>query len=62
MSNRSEKRKAEREANNIIEKAKKDMLSWVEDLGRIPTSEEMLAWQTGYLAGINRLATEQETE
>jgi hypothetical protein len=62
MQPRSEKRKAVRQASGIVEKAKKDMLSWVEQIGRVPSNGEMLAWQAGYISGINRLANEQKED
>jgi hypothetical protein len=52
---RLEKRKAFRQADNLIARAKKDMLDWVEEVGRVPSEDEAKAWQAGYLAGINRV-------
>jgi hypothetical protein len=52
---RLEKRKAFRQADNLIARAKKDMLDWVEEIGRVPSEDEAKAWQAGYLAGINRV-------
>lgn len=57
---RYEKRKAARQAANIITKAKKDMIAWVGSLEHTPTQSEMVAWQAGYVAGVNRLAVEKE--
>ena len=54
MSDRWEKRKHEAEIKSIVKKAKQDMTDWVQDLGKMPSSEELLAWQAGYLSGINR--------
>ena len=59
---RYEKRKATRQAANIVTKAKKDMVAWVETLDHTPTEIEMLAWQAGYLSGINRLAEEKASD
>jgi hypothetical protein len=56
MTSRYEKRKAERQAANIVATAKKDMVSWVETLDYLPTELELRAWQAGYISGINRLA------
>jgi hypothetical protein len=53
---RYEKRKAERQAANIVTTAKKDMIEWVETLEYTPSELEMKAWQQGYISGINRLA------
>jgi hypothetical protein len=55
---RQEKRKAERQAAQIVKNAKMDMVKWVETLDALPTDKEAAAWQNGYLAGINRIATE----
>jgi hypothetical protein len=52
---REEKRKAKRQANNIVATAKKDMIAWIETLDYTPTEPEMKAWQQGYISGINRI-------
>jgi hypothetical protein len=52
---REEKRKAKRQANNIVATAKKDMIAWIETLDYTPTELEMKAWQQGYISGINRI-------
>lgn len=60
--NRYEKRKAQRQGAAITTKAKKDMIAWVETLDHSPTAEEMVAWQAGYISGVNRLAIAKATE
>jgi hypothetical protein len=55
MTTRSEKRRAERQAANIVTTAKKDMIAWVETLEHTPSELEMRAWQAGYVSGISRL-------
>lgn len=52
---RYEKRKAERQSSHITKNAKVDMLKWIETLNHAPTDVEALAWQKGYLSGINRI-------
>ena len=52
---REEKRKAKRQANNIVATAKKDMIAWIETLDHTPSESEMKAWQQGYISGINRI-------
>jgi hypothetical protein len=52
---RYEKRKASRQAANIVAAAKKDMIAWIETLDYTPTEPEMKAWQQGYISGINRI-------
>lgn len=53
--NRQEKRKADRQATAIVKNAKIDMVKWVEDIGYQPSDLEVLAWQKGYIAGVNRI-------
>lgn len=53
-------RKAARQAANIVTKAKKDMIAWVETLDHSPTTEEMIAWQAGYVSGVSRLEITKE--
>jgi hypothetical protein len=55
MTTRSEKRRAERQAANIVTTAKRDMIAWVETLEHTPSELEMRAWQAGYVSGISRL-------
>jgi hypothetical protein len=52
---RYERRKASRQAANIVATAKKDMIAWIETLDYTPTEPEMKAWQQGYISGINRI-------
>lgn len=59
---RAEKRKSNRQAVNLIARAKKDMLNWVEELGRVPSDDEAKAWQAGYVAGINRVGKLLDSE
>ena len=51
---REQKRKVEAEIAAIVKKAKQDMQKWLETLDHEPTKDEALAYQQGYLAGINR--------
>jgi hypothetical protein len=59
---RAEKRKSFRQASNLIARAKKDMLNWVEEIGRVPSEDEAKAWQAGYVAGINRVSKLLDSE
>lgn len=52
---REEKRKAARQGSSIATKAKKDMIAWAESLDHTPNETEILAWQQGYISGVNRL-------
>ena len=56
MISRYEKRKAQRQSAQITKNDKIDMVKWVETLDHAPTDSEALAWQKGYLAGINRIS------
>ena len=58
--NREERRKWEREQARIVEKAKQDMQEYISKAGRETTEGELLAWQQGYVAGINRATNAQE--
>ena len=51
---RENRRKADAEIAAIVKKAKQDMLTWLSELDHEPTKAETLAYQHGYLAGINR--------
>lgn len=54
MSDRWEKRKYRQETKTIVKKAKQDMAEWLSEINRIPSESEITAWQSGYVAGINR--------
>lgn len=55
MMNRTEKRKLDRQKAAIVKKAKQDMQEFVDSLNRMPTEQEILAWQAGYVSGMNRM-------
>lgn len=57
---RQEKRKADRQATTIIKNAKIDMVKWVEEIGYQPSDLEALAWQKGYISGVNRISQYKE--
>lgn len=60
MSDRWERRKSEKETQKLVTKAKQDMASWMETLSHVPSEEEIRAWQSGYLSGINRTNNRKE--
>lgn len=62
MTVRQSKRKAQRIAESVKRNAKKDMIIFLSDLNRIPTDAEVLAWQHGYLAGINRASYQNDSD
>jgi hypothetical protein len=51
---RQVRRDNERIINTVRKKAVKDMQDWVLTLSSPPTKAEILAYQAGYIAGINR--------
>jgi hypothetical protein len=55
MMNRTEKRKLDRQKAAIVKKAKQDMQEFVDSLDRMPTEQEIVAWQSGYISGMNRV-------
>jgi hypothetical protein len=57
--NRQDKRKAQREIENIVAKAKVDMNNWILSLPSSVTEGQVIAWQAGYIAGVNRMANEK---
>lgn len=55
---RAEKRKIQRDIDYIVENAKRDMADWVLKLPYSITEKEAMAWQAGYIAGLNRVKNE----
>lgn len=51
---RVEDRKTKRDLDRLLRKAKEDMMNWVQQIDREPSSQEATAWKEGYIAGINR--------
>lgn len=51
-------RKARRDNKKVLEtvkrKAKQDMAEWIIEIDRMPTEEEIRAFQAGYISGMNR--------
>lgn len=63
--NRYELRKNKKQAENILNKAKKDMQTYLLEYSKttegIPTEWELKAWQAGYIAGLNRARAWEES-
>jgi hypothetical protein len=57
--NRQDKRKTQRQIENIVAKAKVDMNNWILSLPSSVTEGQVIAWQAGYIAGVNRMANEK---
>ncbi len=57
-------RKTRRDNKKILEtvrrKAKQDMADWIVEINRMPSEQEILAFQAGYVSGINRGANNAE--
>lgn len=51
---RKDRRKYEQDLSGVIRKAKLDMQDWFNAIGEQPSQLEIVAWQSGYIAGINR--------
>jgi hypothetical protein len=51
---RQNKRQASREIRNIAKKAKEAMYDWISLLPHEPAEKEIVAWQAGYIAGLNQ--------
>jgi hypothetical protein len=51
---RKTRRDNERIINTIKKKATKDTENWILSLSSVPTKTEVLAFQAGYIAGMNR--------
>jgi hypothetical protein len=51
---RKQKRNIERQLNSIKEKAKAGMFDWITSLDHSPSPQEIEAWKSGYIAGMNR--------
>lgn len=56
-------RKARRDNKKVIEtvkrKAKLDMAEWIMEIDRMPSEEEIRAFQAGYISGMNRGANNE---
>ena len=52
--NRQQKRRYDQDLSAVIRKAKTDMQDWVSTIGEQPSKLEVVAWQAGYIAGLNR--------
>ena len=46
----------------LLRKAKQDMTDWVIKLNRMPSQAEILAFQAGYISGMNRGANDESTK
>ncbi len=57
-------RKTRRDNKKILEtvrrKAKQDMADWIIEINRMPSEAEILAFQAGYVSGMNRGANNAE--
>lgn len=51
---RKERRDNKKMLDNLVRKAKQDMADWIMKLDRMPSQSEILAFQAGYISGMNR--------
>jgi hypothetical protein len=56
-------RKVRRDNKKVLEtvmrKAKQDMADWIMEIDRMPNKAEILAFQAGYISGMNRGANNE---
>jgi hypothetical protein len=56
-------RKVRRDNKKVLEtvmrKAKQDMADWIMEIDRMPNEAEILAFQAGYISGMNRGANNE---
>ncbi len=60
MTDRKTRRDNEKILETVRRKAKKDMADWILEIDRVPTQAEILAFQAGYVSGMNRGANNAE--
>jgi hypothetical protein len=56
---RKERRDNKKMFNTLIRKAKQDMAEWILKIDRMPSQAEVLAFQEGYIYGMNRGANDE---
>ncbi len=60
MTDRKTRRDNKKILDTVRRKAKQDMADWIVEINRMPTEAEILAFQAGYVSGINRGANNAE--
>ena len=60
LTDRKERRNDKRMFNILLRKAKQDMADWVISLNRMPSKAEILAFQAGYISGMDRGANDKD--
>lgn len=57
-------RKARRDNKKVLDtvkrKAKQDMAEWIMEIDRMPAESEIIAFQAGYISGMNRGANNEK--
>jgi len=56
---RKERRDNKKALDIVVRKAKVDMTDWIMKIDRMPTKAEILAFQQGYISGMNRGANDE---
>lgn len=55
--------KYDNETQRVMANAQEDLQKYMITAGKDTTEKELLAWQTGYIAGVNRgIATQQRND
>lgn len=62
LTDRKERRNDKRMFDILLRKAKQDMTDWVMKLNRMPSQAEILAFQAGYISGMNRGANDESNK
>lgn len=58
---RKERRNNKRMFEILLRKAKQDMADWILETKRMPSEQELRAFQAGYIAGMNRGANDKDS-
>jgi len=56
---RKERRDNKKMLDIVVRKAKQDMAEWILKIDRMPSKSEILAFQAGYISGMNRGANDE---
>lgn len=59
MMDRKTRRDNKKILDTVMRKAKQDMAEWITEIDRLPTEEEIRAFQAGYISGMNRGANNE---
>jgi hypothetical protein len=60
LTDRKQRRDNQKVIETVRRKAKQDMADWIVEIDRMPSEQEILAFQAGYVFGINRGANNEK--